>query len=157
MIIRKATENDLDRILELNNKESMWVGGEATKEEIAAYQPMGEFLVSEESGLINGFIIALRQDIAYHSKYFQWFKERVPEFIYIDRVVVDEKARGKGIGTGLYNYFIEKRNKLPIVCEVKIRPEINLESVNFHENRGFREMGVLSPDGIKACRMYRLE
>ena len=155
MIIRNVAESDLDTILKINNHEAKWVGGEATREEIASYVNKGKFLVSEQDEILTGFIIALRESADYSSKYFQWFKERVPEFVYIDRVVIAENAMRKGIGTALYRSIEGFRGKLPLVCEVTISPECNAGSVLFHEKLGFKEMDVFSARGDKFCRMYK--
>ena len=50
-----------------------------------------------------GFIIALREGLKeYDFKSYRWFEERYPEFLYIDRIVVDNiKERFPGVVDGI--------------------------------------------------------
>ena len=50
----------------------------------------------------DAFLIALSQDAEYASPNFNWFKRRYRQFVYVDRVIVAEALRGKGLARGLY-------------------------------------------------------
>ena len=50
----------------------------------------------------NAFLIALNQDAAYKSSNFLWFKEPWDRFIYVDRLAIAAKARGRGLAQALY-------------------------------------------------------
>ena len=45
-------------------------------------------------------LIAMDQDSAYASPNFQWFKARHDRFAYVDRIIVGEAARGRGLARG---------------------------------------------------------
>lgn len=154
MIVRRAHLNDLLKILELNNRESKWVG---TKDIdfFQRYMNISFFSVAEYNGKIVGFLMAMDQNTEYDSINFLWFKERYNKFFYIDRVIVDESIRGKGIGSLLYRELMNKRENIPLVAEVSIEPS-NEGSVIFHDKIGFREVGKLK-SGDKKVRMYYLK
>jgi uncharacterized protein len=48
------------------------------------------------------FLIALDHTAPYENPNFAWFKSAYQSFVYIDRVVVAESARGRGIARLLY-------------------------------------------------------
>ncbi|MFA5559142.1 MAG: GNAT family N-acetyltransferase, partial [Methanofastidiosum sp.] len=77
------------------------------------------------------------------------------KFYYIDRVIVDESMRGKGIASLLYRELIDIKLDIPLVAEVSINPS-NDGSVIFHEKIGFKEVGTLT-SGDKKVRMYYLD
>ena len=147
MIVRRAHLNDLPRILELNNRESKRVGNKDINF-FQKYMDISFFNVAEYNGTID-------QNTEYDSINFLWFKERYDKFFYIDRVIVDESIRGKGIGSLLYRELMDKRENIPLVAEVSIEPS-NEGSVIFHDKIGFREVGTLK-SGNKKVRMYYLK
>jgi len=154
MIIQRAHLNVLPKVVELNNRESKWVG----KKDIAFFQKyidISFFNVAEYNGKIVGFLMAMDQNTDYDSINFLWFKEKYDKFYYIDRVIVDESIRGKGIGSLLYKELLDKREDVPLVAEVSIEPS-NEGSVIFHEKNGFIEVGTLK-SGDKKVRMYCLK
>jgi predicted GNAT superfamily acetyltransferase len=67
----------------------------------------------------------------------------VPQFLYIDRVVVAAPARGRGLGAALYDDIIAlaAAHGVPrLTCEFDIDPP-NAASEGFHARYGFREVG----------------
>jgi predicted GNAT superfamily acetyltransferase len=52
-----------------------------------------------------GFLLALGESARYDSLNFQYFRRHYPQFVYVDRIVVDPAFRSQGIGTGLYRTF----------------------------------------------------
>ena len=94
-----------------------------------------------------GFLLALLPEANYASRNFAWFRERYDRFLYIDRVVVDPEARGRGFGQDLYR-AVETRAAaadVPVACEVNERPP-NPGSLRFHEMRGFQAVGRREAD-----------
>ena len=154
MSIRRAKEKDLPSILDLNNREYKWVG----KKEIdffQKYMDISIFNVFEANERIVGFLMAMDQNTDYDSINFLWFKDKFNKFYYIDRVIVDESMRGKGIASLLYRELIDIKRDIPLVAEVSINPS-NEGSVIFHDKIGFREVGTLT-SGDKKVRMYYLD
>ena len=96
-------------------------------------------------------LIALDQDAEYRSVNFRWFQARRRRFVYVDRVVVSERFRGRGLATRLYRDLFERAGEAGhdrIVCEVNLDPP-NPGSDAFHEKMGFVEVGraELEPGG----------
>jgi predicted GNAT superfamily acetyltransferase len=110
------------------------------------------FRVAEDEGGLVGFVIALRPGHDYWSLNYQWFAAQGGDFLYLDRVVVAEHARGMGVGRALYDDIDRfASGRWPrITLEVNLLPP-NLASLAFHERLGFRRVGVREEEsGTKA-------
>lgn len=91
----------------------------------------------------DGLLIALDQNADYDSPNFLWFTARHPRFIYIDRIIVAEHARGAGLARGLYGDLMAKMRDLGhklLVCEVNLDPP-NPASLAMHLAMGFEKLG----------------
>jgi len=89
------------------------------------------------------FLIALDHTAPYENPNFAWFKKAYQSFVYIDRVIVEESARGQGIARLLYEdlFAAAHRAGVPrIVCEVNSEPP-NPASDAFHLAMGFEKVG----------------
>jgi hypothetical protein len=78
-----------------------------------------------------------------------WFRTHRKSFVYVDRIVVSQTARGKGIAKTLYyNLFAAaKRAGFDlVVCEVNIEPP-NAVSEAFHAALGFTKAGEATIHG----------
>jgi predicted GNAT superfamily acetyltransferase len=108
------------------------------------------FRVAEQGGNIVGFLTALTPELPYASPNFEWFQTNRDRFVYIDRIVVTESARGSGVGRRLYRDVAEFAAPFAnsLTCEVNIRPA-NPGSVAFHQRMGFREVGRQETEGGK--------
>lgn len=145
--IRPMEERDLPFILRIN------------EENVAVLSPMNEgtlrrfvdmadcFLMAELDDAPAGFLIALREGReSYESENYRWFSRHYPQFLYIDRIVIDAPFRGRGIGRALYKRVFDRAReaKLPFVtAEVDTIP-YNAESLAFHAAMGFHEVGTQS-------------
>ena len=142
LAIREAGEHDLDSILALNNA----AGPSILPVDLARMRTLCDnaayFRVAEVDGVVGGFLIALTPDADYDSLNFRWFRERYPEFVYIDRIVIARPYRGLGLGRVFYadvQSFADVRSPL-LTCEVFLDPRDDV-SVLFHGTYGFREVG----------------
>ncbi len=89
------------------------------------------------------FLIAFDQAAPYDSPNFLWFRERLPRFVYVDRIVVAETHRGRGLARRLYHDLFSKAGAAGhdrIVCEVNAVPP-NPGSDAFHARLGFAKVG----------------
>src|SRR5271154_3809826 len=103
------------------------------------------------------FLIALDHTAPYQNPNFAWFKSAYQSFVYIDRIVVAESARGQGIARLLYEdlFAAAHRAGVPgIVCEVNLEPP-NPASDAFHLAMGLKkfEKAVLY-DGAKTVNYF---
>jgi uncharacterized protein len=89
------------------------------------------------------FLIALDHTAPYQNPNFAWFKSAYQSFVYIDRVIVAESARGRGIARLLYEDLFAAAHSTGVprvVCEVNSEPP-NPASDAFHLAMGFEKVG----------------
>lgn len=140
--IRDVTERELDSVLALNNAAGINILPLDAAGIRHFYQSAAYFRVAEVDGHLAGFLVALDAKADYRSSNFLWFRERYPEFLYIDRIVIASPRRGIGVGRSFYadvTSFAEVR--VPeLACEVFLEPR-NDVAVLFHGTYGFQEVG----------------
>lgn len=137
---RPYVEADLDAMLALNNAHATELGPLDSGSLARLLEIASRVRIT---GAMDGFLIGLDETADYASPNFLWFKARFARFAYIDRVVVADAARGRGIARALYEDFFafarEERHER-IVCEVNYDPP-NPASEAFHTALGFAEIG----------------
>jgi predicted GNAT superfamily acetyltransferase len=97
-------------------------------------------------GDADAMIIAFDQSADYDSPNFTWFRSRFARFVYVDRLVVADHARGRGLALKLYDELIAAARAAGhdcIVCEVNSDPP-NPASDALHAKLGFEEVGHAS-------------
>ncbi len=108
-------------------------------------------------GPAEAFIMTFDQDAAYDSPNFLWFGQRYPRFVYVDRVVVAEVARGRGHARRLYEDLFAHAGRAGhgvVTCEVNADPP-NPASDAFHARLGFSEVGAAAiHGGSKSVRYF---
>ena len=146
--ITNVTPRDLDEVLDLNESEVPQVG----KVDIGRMHWFAEhatyFRVAKNDGQLGAFLIGLRPGIGYDSLNYRWFCERYNDFAYVDRVAVATHARRRGLASLLYDDFAAAMPTTVrfMTCEVNIEPP-NEQSMRFHTQLGFREVGTLATEG----------
>jgi predicted GNAT superfamily acetyltransferase len=97
---------------------------------------------------VAAFLLAMDERADYDSPNFLWFRDRYPQFVYIDRVVVCSDHRRCGLGASLYGDVTRwTRQRAPVLaCEVNLQPS-NDASLRFHERQGFAAVGVQDTEG----------
>ena len=96
------------------------------------------------SGAVSAFLLAMCNGSPYRNENFEWFSRMYARFIYVDRVVVSPAARGRQLGSLLYEDLFghARSNGIPLVtCEYNLVPP-NEPSRLFHEKFGFTEQGT---------------
>ena len=89
------------------------------------------------------FLLAFDQDADYDSPNFLWFRSQFPRFLYVDRIAVSDRSRGKGLARRLYEDLFSSAEALGqtmVVCEVNADPP-NPASDAFHQALGFTVVG----------------
>ena len=110
------------------------------------------------SATCDAFIIGFDQEADYHSPNFQWFRQRYPRFVYVDRVAVAASARGRGLARALYDDFFARAaaaGHTIVACEVNSDPP-NPGSDAFHAALGFSIVGEAAIYGGKRTVRYYL-
>lgn len=90
-----------------------------------------------------GLLITFDQDADYDSPNFLWFQSRLERFVYVDRIIVDGAARGKGYARQLYEALFAAARSTGhdvVTCEVNLDPP-NPGSDAFHARMGFEVVG----------------
>jgi len=146
--IRDVRENEFDAVLALNNAAGPTILPLDMTRLRALTEQATYLRVAEADGHLAGFLIGLRESADYESPNFLWFRERYPEFLYIDRIVLARPYRGIGLGRVFYadvTSFAEVRVPL-LACEVFLEPPDDV-AVLFHGTYGFHEVGQqIMPD-----------
>ncbi len=142
-LIRDASEDDFDRIVALNDA----VVQETSAMDVARLRQLHALAwhhrVAVVDGEVAGFLLAMRDGATYVNDNFAWFATRYPRFVYVDRIVVDAAASGRGIGRRLYDdlFARSRAGGIGIVaCEYNLEPP-NPASKAFHDRFGFAEVG----------------
>ncbi len=155
--IREAQLEDIDWIVDLNQANVPAVGS-LTREDYVDLEPKchAVLLAEDETGERLGFVVLMVRGRDYASANYQWFEKTLDNFLYVDRIAVAEKGRGKGVGLALYSEALdmaEAQGAEKLAAEVNIKP-MNEISLNFHKKLGFEEIGELNhPDQGKTVVM----
>ena len=160
-IIRDVKVEDYDFILNVNET-NVEVLSPMPMERMLWLKEMSEmFIVAEVDGKPAAFLIAIREGKPYDSENYVWFQKKYPEFLYIDRIVIDEPYRADGLGRKLYDAVKDHARATGVrvvTCEVDTIP-YNETSLKFHEAMGFKEVGEQVIRGgaikvsLKACEI----
>ncbi len=139
MLIRNAVADDFAQILALNEGSVRFLSP-LSLERLTALHAQAAYhrVVTTDQQQVQAFLLALREGADYNSVNYRWFADRLPQFLYIDRVVVSTAARGKGYGQRLYEDLIayaQTTRVTPITCEFDIEP-LNASSQRLHQAFG---------------------
>jgi len=110
---------------------------------------IGRAFYARRIGDLAAFLLAFDQRADYDSPNYLWFRERHPRFVYVDRIVVDRRARGQGLAQLLYEDLFRSvvaAGHDMVCCEVYSDPP-NPASDAFHARLGFAEVGAASIHG----------
>lgn len=143
MNIRPYEKDDTDIIVALNT-ESEAVLSPMDAQTLASMRAMASVLwVAEKDGEVIGFLIGLTDGEDYESTNYQWFRERLKKFLYIDRIVVAPGARSSGIGKAFYRElesWAAQHGLCWLAAEIDVEP-VNDGSLRFHAREGFVQVG----------------
>lgn len=102
--------------------------------------------VVDVDGAFAGFVITFAAGSAYDSENFRWFAERYDDFGYLDRIVLHEDFRRRGLGSFAYDAVEDAaRPHGRLTLEVNLVPR-NDPSLAFHAGRGYLEVGRIGDE-----------
>jgi predicted GNAT superfamily acetyltransferase len=158
IVIRDVREHELDQVLALNNAAGPGILPMDAGKLRFFWENADYFRVAEQDGLLAGFLVAVGQDAPHDSPNFLWFRERYPEFLYIDRIVIASTRRGAGAGRVFYGdvqSFAEVR--VPRLCAEVFLEGSNHPALLFHGSFGFREVGqhVMPGPALRASMLVK--
>ncbi|MBP3985930.1 GNAT family N-acetyltransferase [Pseudoxanthomonas helianthi] len=149
IVIRDVREHELDSVLALNNNAGLAILPLDAQRLRRFHEQADYFRVAERDGNLAGFLVGFGSDNDHDSSNFAWFRQRYPQFFYIDRIVVASRRRGGGVGRAFYadvQSFAELRYP-QLACEVFIDHGAD-PALLFHGSFGFREVGQHAMEGL---------
>jgi len=157
MTLREVTRADWPALLALNLA-SVRELSELDEERLQAILSFAHrSLVVESAGEVAAFALVIAPDTAYDSRNYRWFGDRFEQFLYLDRVVVADGQRRRGIATQLYDAMEDTAASFErMVCDVNVRPP-NDASLAFHGARGYVEVGRLAHGSEKVVALMSKE
>ena len=144
--LRPATDADISRLVSLNNAAIPAVPDTPADAMVELLDASSLALVAVDPDLPGdplGFVVALDGGEDWAGENYAWFEERGLDHLYVDRIVVGEGARGRGIGQLFYDAIFDAARTAGhevVTCEVNLDPP-NLGSLRFHGRLGFAERG----------------
>ncbi len=96
--IRPGTLGDVDQVLSLNQEEAKWTSDLSldTLRELIDFAEVFNVLVTDD--VVSGFILVMNSTSPYPNANLNWFRDRISNFWYVDRIVVARKHAGSGGG-----------------------------------------------------------
>jgi hypothetical protein len=112
--------------------------------------------VLDVDGAFAGFVITFGPGTTYDSDNYRWFAGRYGDgFYYLDRIVLHERFRRRGLGGFVYDEveaLARKHGRMAL--EVNLVPR-NDASLAFHEARGYVEVGRRGDEDHLVCLMEK--
>lgn len=162
IFVRDVREHELDSVLALNNAAGPAILPLDSPRLRRFYANAEYFRVAERDGSLVGFLAGFGSDGDHDSSNFQWFREHLDRFFYIDRIVVASRRRGGGVGRAFYadvQSYAELRYPV-LACEVFTEHDSDPARL-FHGSFGFSEIGqhVMLPSaraqGVRASMLTK--
>ena len=110
--------------------------------------------VIELDGEFAGFVLTFRSGTAYDSENYRWFARTYAEFYYLDRIVLHERARRRGLATAVYDELEATAGTGLFALEVNLDPP-NEASLAFHRGRGFTQVHDHVAGGHRVALMVK--
>ena len=99
------------------------------------------FDVVDVDGAFAGFVITFGPGVEYDAENYRWFAERHERFYYLDRIVLADGFRRRGLGGLAYDELERIAAPYGRLClEANLVPR-NEASLAFHAARGYVEVG----------------
>ncbi|HSX64386.1 MAG TPA: GNAT family N-acetyltransferase, partial [Pseudoxanthomonas sp.] len=158
IVIRDVREHELDSVLALNNNAGLAILPLDAAKVRRFFEQADYFRVAERDGNLAGFLVGFGSNAGHDSSNFAWFRERYPQFFYIDRIVVASRRRGGGVGRAFYadvQSYAELRYP-QLACEVFLDHGAD-PALLFHGSFGFREVGqqVMAGTEIRVAMLMK--
>lgn len=143
--IRPIRSTDYEFVLK-TNEDNVEVLSPMNQEKLEYFERNAElFLVAEVDSEPAAFLIALREGVdSYESENYRWFSKNYKEFLYVDRIVINENYRKMGLGRKLYHSvfsYAVSCGVSTVTAEIDTIP-YNETSLKFHKSMGFTEVGM---------------
>jgi len=149
--------DDVETILAINQEGYPGVVRLTFDELTTALTQAPFFYVAEIDSLVVGYVIAYFASNFYDGDEFFWFQRHFGNFLYIDQIVITQKARRARVGSQFYDYveqFARQASLTSVVCEVNLEPP-NPISLNFHTKNNFVGVGTMDTSDGRRVSLRR--
>jgi len=141
---------DLKAVVAINN-EGYPAVPVCTDDEMASLFDFSSLALGAENdeGELVGFLLAMDPGLDYASENYTFFESRSSNHLYIDRVVLTDRARGLGLGSELYQAVFDRAaqdGRDRVTCEVNLEPP-NPGSLRVHYRGGFENVDTQPTKG----------
>ncbi len=154
--LRPIRPEDHDYVLELNHRHVDLLSSMDAERLGFLLEHADHADILDVRGERAGFVFTFAPDAGYDGENFAWFGERFgADFYYLDRVVVDDAFRRRGLGAAAYDEL--ERAAAPyrrMVLEVNSEPP-NEPSLAFHRQRGYVDVGTRGAPGHRVAMLAR--
>lgn len=151
--LRPMTDDDVLTVLELNARDVELLSPLDAPRLRLLRGWADRALVLDVGEELAGFVLTFAPGSPYDSENYRWFTQRYDDFTYLDRVVVDERFRRRGLARRVYD-ALEAGARGRMALEVNVDPP-NEPSLAFHHGRGYGEVGRLGDPGHVVSLMVR--
>ena len=148
-------EADHEELLALNERHAH-LTAPMDDDRLRLLDQVGRVEVFRVDGRFAGFVVTMTSHSTYGGENFGWFRQRYDAFDYLDRIVVHEDFRRRGLAGRVYD-ALEARTaaSAPLLAlEVNIDP-VNQPSLAFHAGRGYRPVGERDFDGHRVSMLVK--
>ena len=145
-VLRPMTAVDHHAVLDLNERHVELLSPLDEARLAALLADAENASVIDAEGAFAGFVITFAAGSAYDGENFAWFSERYDDFCYLDRVVLHEDFRRRGLGSLVYDELEGGCGRPVFALEVNLDPP-NDPSLAFHRARGYAEVGQRDSGG----------
>lgn len=140
-ILRPVADADVPAVVDLNERNVVKLAPLNETKVHELREQADRFDVLDVDGAFAGFVVTFLPGTSYESENYRWFTDRRLPFYYLDRIVLHEDFRRRGLGGFVYDEV--ERAAAPyerLALEVNLVPR-NGPSLTFHERRGYVEVG----------------
>ena len=140
--LRPISEADLPAVLGLNHRHVELLSPLDVERLLWLVGVSDHADVVEVDERVVGFVVTMAPGSDYDSDNYRWFANRYGDsFYYLDRIVIAEELRRRGLAAFVYDAMEEIAQGFGrMTLEVNVDPP-NVGSLAFHERRGYREVG----------------
>ncbi len=144
-LLRPITTEDIDDVLALNHRNVVKLAPlDAPRlDEIRGWADRVDVVVVDDR--FAGFVVTFQAGTPYDSDKYEFFSDRFgDDFYYLDRIVLHEDFRRRGLGSFVYDEVEQtaREESARMALEVNLVPR-NDASLAFHQGRGYVEVGRL--------------